>query len=323
MSLSDFEIQLNKWGRDRVPFLFVVDFEMEKPLAFRLDEISEQEILYDFNGVFNVRESEARSNVDSKIVPFPSPIETYRRKFDHVFHHLAVGDTYLANLTIKTPIETRLSLRDIFFLSKARYKLWFKDEFLVFSPEIFVQIRNEKIYSFPMKGTINADIPDAAEKILNDQKELAEHITIVDLIRNDLSYVAENVRVSKFRYIDIITAAEKRLLQVSSEIVGDVKAPFDTIGSLIVKLLPAGSVSGAPKKKTVDILRNAEGEPRGYYTGVTGIFDGNSLDSGVMIRYIEQHAGKKFYRSGGGITAQSNYKQEFTEAIEKIYVPLN
>src|SRR5690606_17118068 len=101
-----------------------------------------------------------------------------------------------------------------------RYKLFFDNQFLVFSPETFVQIREGKIFSYPMKGTIDADVPDAERKIMADRKELAEHITIVDLIRNDVSQVAQHVTVNRFRYIDRIKTNQKTLLQVSSEIVG-------------------------------------------------------------------------------------------------------
>jgi para-aminobenzoate synthetase component 1 len=87
--------------------------------------------------------------------------------------------------------------------------------------------------------------------------------------------------------------------------------------------LPAGSVTGAPKAKTVEIIKAAEQEPRGFYTGILGIFDGKQLDSGVMIRFIEKVDGRFFYRSGGGITTQSDCKAEYEEAINKIYVPVN
>ena len=162
------------------------------------------------------------------------------------------------------------------------------------------------------------------ENILNDPKELAEHITIVDLIRNDISQVASNVVVKRFRYIEEIRTHEKNLLQVSSEIVGDLTPDYSScIGDLILSLLPAGSVSGAPKSKTVEIIRAAENERRGYYTGVFGYFDGVNLDSGVMIRYIERSGDKLFYRSGGGITTQSNARTEYQELIDKVYVPID
>jgi para-aminobenzoate synthetase component 1 len=109
---------------------------------------------------------------------------------------------------------------------------------------------------------------------------------------------------------------------MSSEISGELPLNYyETLGDLIFKLLPAGSISGAPKKKTVEIIRQAEQYDRGFYTGIFGIFDGENLDSGVMIRFIEQTAEGLFYKSGGGITAKSNCSEEYQELIAKIYVP--
>jgi para-aminobenzoate synthetase component 1 len=159
--------------------------------------------------------------------------------------------------------------------------------------------------------------------LLADRKEIAEHVTIVDLIRNDLSQVASGVHVSRFRYVEEIQTASKTLLQVSSEVVGDLEDDYAArIGDILVRLLPPGSVSGAPKPRTLEIIRDVEQEQRGYYTGVFGIFDGERLDSGVMIRFIEKQGDRYFYRSGGGITTQSTAASEYQEVIDKVYVPL-
>lgn len=321
MTLSEFKETMNQWGQQHVPFLFVVDFEMEKPFIIRWSDIRAEDILYSVNGVSNDHEKITRSSV--RIQKFPEPIFNYEEKFRKVFSHLAYGDTFLTNLTISTEVNLDQSLRDVFHLSSAKYKLLFKDQFLVFSPEIFVQIRNGKIFSYPMKGTIDAAIMNAKEKILSDKKELAEHVTIVDLIRNDLSQVAMNVEVSRFRYIDEVKTESKNLYQVSSEIQGDLREGYnDKLGDILLQLLPAGSVSGAPKPKTLEIIREVEARKRGYYTGIFGCFDGKELDSGVMIRFIENKDGKYYYRSGGGITTQSVAALEYQEAIDKVYVPV-
>jgi para-aminobenzoate synthetase component 1 len=174
-----------------------------------------------------------------------------------------------------------------------------------------------------MKGTIDAALPQAENSILSDEKERAEHATIVDLIRNDLSMVATNVKVEKYRYIDRIHAHDKELLQVSSIITGRLEENYrERIGDIIFRLLPAGSVSGAPKKKTIEIIKEAEQYERGYYTGVFGYFDGSRLESGVMIRFVENVDGTLYYKSGGGITAYSNCESEYQEMIDKVYVPL-
>lgn len=194
---------------------------------------------------------------------------------------------------------------------------------MVFSPETFVKIKDGKIASYPMKGTIDAAVQNAEETILNDPKETAEHHTIVDLIRNDLSMVSKNVRVENFRYIDYIKTADKSLLQVSSEIVGDIQDDFfDHLGDRFFTLLPAGSISGAPKAKTVEIIQEAEGYDRGFYTGVFGYFDGQNLDSAVMIRYIEQQGDGMVFKSGGGITTFSDCKKEYEELKDKVYLPI-
>ncbi len=126
-------------------------------------------------------------------------------------------------------------------------------------------------------------------------------------LRNDLSQVASNVAVVNFRYVEEVTTHDKTLLQVSSRITGRLPDDYrDNIGDIIMKLLPAGSVSGAPKTRTLEIITEAEGIKRGYYTGICGYFNGTNLDSGVMIRFIENKNSALYYRSGGGITAQSN-----------------
>ncbi len=323
MSLDQFISTLNAWGAARLPFLFLVDFELKRPVALRLEDINPQDLLYSINGFSNNPAPLPRAR---KILlqKFPISQEAYRLLFNRVQHHLGYGDSFLLNLTVKTPVQLNCSLREVFSYAVARYKCWLRDEFVVFSPETFVQIRGNKIYSFPMKGTIDARVPDAYNTILEDVKEKAEHVTIVDLIRNDLSMVASSVEVNRFRYSEEINTNHSRLLQVSSEISGLLPEGYHRqLGELLVTLLPAGSVSGAPKPKTCAVIREVEGDDRGYYTGVMGYFDGVNLDSGVMIRYIEKQGDEFFYRSGGGITTQSKAAKEYQELIDKIYVPVD
>jgi para-aminobenzoate synthetase component 1 len=321
MTIEQFRDKMNTWGRERVPFFFIIDFEMKKPLIIQLHDVDPSEIQFDINGFSNTHQQLSHHHIPV-ITKQPIPFDAYRKKFDVVYDHLSQGNSYLTNLTTQTEIEINCDLSYIFKASKARYKLLFKDELVVFSPEIFVQIRDGMIYSFPMKGTIDAAVPDAANVLLNDTKELAEHVTIIDLIRNDLSEVAQHVKVKRFRYIEEIKTNEKKLLQVSSEVVGTLSVEKE-LGDIFLRLLPAGSVSGAPKPKTIQIIREAEKDDRGYYTGVFGYFDGKHLDSGVMIRFIEKKEDKYFYRSGGGITTQSIEEKEYQELIDKVYVPLD
>lgn len=314
---------MNNWGKESIPFLFIIDFEIKTPLVFRIDEINNIEILFQLNEITNYRYDGSHPK-DINFNKFPVSPSEYSRQFDEVIRHIAMGNTYLLNLTCATPIQTNLSLRDIYNYSESKYKLLYHDDFVCFSPETFINISNGKVRSYPMKGTIDASIENAEQIILNDAKETAEHYTIVDLIRNDLNMVAKNVSVEKFRYIDTIKTSHKDLLQVSSVISGDLGSDYAShIGDIIFTLLPAGSISGAPKKKTVEIILNTEEYQRGFYTGIFGYFDGKNLDSAVMIRFIENTPKGMIYKSGGGITSFSDKNSEYLEMIDKVYVPID
>lgn len=314
--------RLNNLGHKGTPFLVLIDFAMRQPQVFPLSDIRPEELLFDINGTTNAPAAEALHE-PIYFEKYPISFIDYTQKFNLVQQHIQAGNSFLVNLTVPTPIATNLELRDIFLHSTAKYKLWYKDQFVVFSPEIFVQISDGKIASFPMKGTIDADTPNAVQLILKDKKETAEHNTIVDLIRNDLSMVATNVRVEKLRYLDRVITNGKHLLQVSSKIVGNLPADYRShLGDILFKLLPAGSITGAPKPKTINIIAQAEQYDRGFYTGIIGLFDGEKLDCGVMIRFIERTPRGLVYKSGGGITSFSGLEKEYQEMIDKVYLPI-
>jgi para-aminobenzoate synthetase component 1 len=317
-NISNAILNMNKFGKEKIPFLFIIDFELENAFVFPISDLDKENVHFKIN-----HKQEQILAKEIKFRKTPVNFNIYKKSFDYVNEEIKKGNSYLTNLTFPTEININLSLEEIFIFSNAKYKLLFKNEFVVFSPETFVKIEDGIISSYPMKGTIDAGIPNAKEILLNDEKELAEHITIVDLIRNDLSIVAKNVYVDKFRYIEKIKTNEKELFQVSSKIVGELEQNYnEKIGEIIFSLLPAGSISGAPKKKTIEIIKSAEIDNRGFYTGVFGIFDGNNLDSAVMIRFIENKNGKLIYRSGGGITYLSDVNLEYQELIDKVYVPI-
>lgn len=314
--------RMNQLGAERRPFLFVIDYKQETIFVAEPDAIDPQELRYKLNGYTN---ASTLPVLHESILwePVPIPEEAYAASFRKVAAHIHAGDSYLTNLTCTTPVHTNLSLRDVFDRSAARYKLWMKDRFVVFSPEIFVKISDGYIYSYPMKGTIDASLPNAREQILNDPKEAAEHATITDLIRNDLSLIATDVTVLRYRYIDELQTNCGRLLQVSSEIRGRLPYTWPSqIGEWLFALLPAGSITGAPKRKTMQIIAEAETHERGFYTGVMGYFDGQRLDSAVMIRFLEQQGEQLFFKSGGGITSRSDMQSEYNEMKQKVYVPI-
>lgn len=312
---------MNKYGVEREPFMFIIDFDMKSPEIHKLNSVPPG-IKFFTPLLSNVQAGQ----IYTKPVSFkkhPVPFSIYSEAFRNVQKNISLGNSYLLNLTFPTLIETEVTLEEIFNASVAKYKLLYYNQFVVFSPEIFVRISDGEIKSFPMKGTIDASVDGAENVILNDEKEMAEHNTIVDLIRNDLSIFADEVRVNRYRYIDEIKTKDTVLLQVSSEISGRLRKGYEShLGEIITGMLPAGSVTGAPKKETVRIIMESETYERGWYTGVFGVFDGKSLDSAVMIRFIEKDSDKFFFKSGGGITYLSDPVKEYEELISKVYVPI-
>ena len=316
--------RMNKLGAHRKPFFFLIDFDEANCIVEEPQHIPAEELLYQFPNATNVTGRETDFPRDFSWQPDPQPFEAYARSFEIVHRNLALGNSFLTNLTCATPVRTDLTLRQVFDHAHARYKLWLKDKFVVFSPEIFVRIEDGMIYSHPMKGTADATVPNADVRLLADEKEAAEHATITDLIRNDLSQVASEVTVPRYRYLEELQTNHGPLLQMSSEIRGRLfEDYYASLGDLFFCLLPAGSITGAPKKKTVEIIREAETYDRGFYTGVMGYFDGTNLDSAVLIRFLEKDAdGGLVFKSGGGITFKSIAKNEYEEMKEKVYVPI-
>lgn len=338
---------INALGAQERPFLFVIDYSTEHSYVSLLEDINPDEVLYSFPSWSNDSAELERYGVEAvsrevrnpdalksdtlsgeacdKVIWEISPetAETYRRKLDIIQRHQHAGNSFLANLTCRIPVRTNLSLKEIYLRSEAMYRLWFRSHLVCFSPEIFVRIENGIISGYPMKGTIDASLPDAAQKLMDDEKEAAEHATIVDLIRNDLSRVASEVHVPRYRYIDLLHTNKGDILQTSSRIEGKLADDYRShIGDILFSQLPAGSITGAPKRRTVEIIREAEDYDRGFYTGVMGICCDGSLESAVMIRYVEQEKDGLVFKAGGGITAQSRWKSEYEEVMQKAYVPI-
>lgn len=317
--------QFNKLGQQRIPFFFVINFAGNDFYLQPLAELS-NEVFFDFDGFQHL---DTTYRPITTIIRQPTVQQTidlkdYYSAFQQVKNYMQDGHTYLLNLTFPTKIVLQNSLLDIFIASRAKFKLYFKNQFVAFSPERFIQITHNVIKTYPMKGTINANLPNAAQTILANTKEMAEHTMVVDLLRNDLSRIATKVRVERFRYLDKIQAGNNMLLQVSSEISGQLPPQWQNqLGDILAQLLPAGSISGTPKKRTLEIIQQVEGYDRGFFTGIFGYFDGKNLDSAVLIRFIEQRDNEFFYKSGGGLTIDSNLQQEYQEMLAKIYIPVS
>ena len=369
--------KINRLASQDEPFLFVINYQGDKAFIRQLSDINPEECLFDFEGRGNLshawKETLKEETSETTWQMEPPLYEDYERSFNIVKSNIMAGNSYLTNLTNRVPVNCNLSLEEIFHRAKGKYKLLLrrkrtqaedkahlkeeaqnkahlKEEnltpFVCFSPETFVKIKGGRIYSYPMKGTLDASLPNAEKLLMEDRKEAAEHATIVDLIRNDLSRVAEDVRVDKYRYVDVLHTNKGDILQTSSEISGRLPEDYPHhLGEILDAQLPAGSITGAPKDKTMQIIHEAEGYDRGFYTGIMGIYDQGELNSAVMIRFIEEETspvdfeadgeknfkaneGKKpkesrelYFKAGGGITSKSDCRREYEEVIQKIYLP--
>lgn len=325
---------MNRWGALRRPFFFMLDFEAKRGEILPISELAAHSIFADFSGSDAFQSNWLKTNqlgptylpssIPVTLKAFPMDIEAYRSQFEAVQDVLKQGDSFLLNLTCETPININRSLEEIFIQARSKYKLLYKKQFVSTSPETFIQIKEGVIHTHPMKGTLPVDYPNAEQTLLADVKEKAEHSTIVDLLRNDLSRVAHDVQVKRFRYTETLETHQGGLLQTSSHITGTLPENYQNeLGDLLKQLLPAGSISGAPKKKTVQHIKQIETHARGFYTGIMGIFDGNNLDTAVLIRMIVQTQTGLVYKSGGGITALSQLEEEYNEMQQKIYVPIH
>lgn len=312
--------QINQAGSSSTAFLFAIDYEMTEGL-FIENPLDQSEVYFQFGQKGN-KPSAAPTSEKPYLKATPIPLLEYQEQFNKVVEASRKGEVQVTNLTARTPIETNLSDLDIFCLSNSTYQLYIPGRFVCFSPERFVRIAEGYISSNPMKGTIDAHLPNAEQELLDNPKELAEHTITVQLIADELAAISSDVRIERFRYIDRIETIHKCLLQVSSEIIGKLKDDYAAhLGDILFKLLPAGSIAGSPREAALQMIRQVEGYKRGYYCGIAGYFDGKELDTAVLIRFIERDQHGRYFRSGGGITADSLCEQEYQEIQNKIYLP--
>jgi para-aminobenzoate synthetase component 1 len=269
----DFKEKLNLLGSKKEPFFFCISYDMSQWEVHKLSQIP-NDIKFNIDNKYTnySTNNNTQNNTNYKLKNSPIPFIDYKDKFNTIQKQIRNGNTYLVNLTAKSNITTNLTLKDLYKIANAKFKLYFKDKFICFSPERFVKCTNNKIYTYPMKGTIDASIHNAKQIILTDNKELAEHTMVVDLLRNDLSIVSSNVKVDKFRYCEKIDAGDKQLLQISSQISGQLKDNWqNNIGDILTSILPAGSITGTPKKQTINILNKIEDYNREFFTGIFGV----------------------------------------------------
>ncbi|WP_434270117.1 aminodeoxychorismate synthase component I [Aliarcobacter cryaerophilus] len=316
--VTNFQDILNKFGSLKEPFLFLISYDLKKTYIEKLQNLSQ-------NIKFEIDSKNKKNIKDYSLKKYPISFDEYKKKFDLIQDEIKNGNSYLLNLTAQTKIDTNLTLDNIYEVSSSLLKLRVKLDdldFVCFSPEKFIDIKDNKIYTYPMKGTIDTNLTDAKNILLNSKKELAEHTMVVDLLRNDLGKVANNIKVEEFRKFSKISTKDRELFQTSSIISGDLQNNWqEKIGDILSNILPAGSITGTPKKSTIEILNNIENYDRGFYSGIFGIFDGINLQSFVLIRFIENINNELFYKSGGGITSDSTAKEEYEELLNKVYLP--
>jgi len=200
--------KMNFLSANKLPFFFMIDFLAQNIIILEEKDLEKADIFIKFPD-FKFEKPIQNSEKNIFWENFPQSREDYQKGFEIVQKNLKGGNSYLANYTCQTEIKTNLSLKEIYKISDAKYKVYYDDQFVFFSPETFVEIKENKIFTYPMKGTIDASVENAANVLKEDKKELAEHYTVVDLLRNDLSMVADNVQLEEFQRIDFIKTSQR------------------------------------------------------------------------------------------------------------------
>ena len=222
--------------------------------------------------------------------------EVYERAIEQVKEAIKRGDSYQLNYTYPIELATHCEIGRVFLEvlenQDTAYKAFITNEYesiASFSPELFFQKRGACITTRPMKGTIargEDSIKDAENRafLKNDEKNRSENVMIVDLLRNDLSKIVHEVEVSKlFEVLSYPT-----LHQMISEIKGTLKEGV-SFRDILLALFPCGSITGAPKLKTMEIIKQLEGYARGVYCGMIGVIEGEDMSFSVPIRTIVQN----------------------------------
>ena len=211
-------------------------------------------------------------------------------------------------------------------LNPAPYSSFFKlsDQFVISSsPERFISINNNIIETKPIKGTLKR-LPEKKldlEQISilrNDEKNIAENLMIVDLLRNDLSKCCELNSVKVNKLFDIESYASVH--HMVSTVVGTLNKDLTAI-DILKACFPGGSITGAPKKRAMEIISELENRRRGIYCGSIGYFDeNNNMDTNICIRTIRLSKNKISFAAGGGIVYDSNPIDEYHESLEKVSI---
>lgn len=193
-------------------------------------------------------------------------------------------------------------------------------EIISTSPETLVRLENERLTTFPVagsrpRGATPEEDKALEEELLSDEKELAEHNMLVDLGRNDLGRICKfgSVEVTEYKQIHKYS----RIMHICSQVEGDIREEYDSLDA-IESVLPAGTLSGAPKIRACEIIEELEKTPRGIYGGALGYLDftGN-MDTCIAIRMAVKKGEKVYVQAGAGIVADSVPETEYEETANK------
>ncbi|MEN8239707.1 MAG: aminodeoxychorismate synthase component I, partial [Actinomycetota bacterium] len=261
--------------------------------------------------------------------------DQYNDAFDKVQAHILDGDTYQVNFTF--PLHAAFTgdpdvfYNDLVCAQRPRYAahLWHGDtHVLSVSPEKFFTVSGRTIETQPMKGTaprgrtVEEDLANR-DALIASEKDIAENLMIVDLIRNDIGKIAETGTVTT---TDLFDVERYRTVWQMTSTVEATLAESTTLSDVFAALFPCGSVTGAPKGRSMQIIADLEQHPRGTYCGTVGFIppgdglDGVSFNVAIRTVEIDDAEGVARYGVGGGVTWDSTVDHEFHEAVTKFEV---
>ncbi len=259
--------------------------------------------------------------------------ERFCNMIDKAKDYIYEGDIFQVVLSNRIEAEITGSLFDTYRVLRTTnpspYMFYFSSDDIEIagaSPETLVKLTDNQLYTFPLAGTRprgKTEEEDLAleEELLSDEKELAEHNMLVDLGRNDIGRISEigSVHVDKYLSIERFS----HVMHIGSTVSGTLRSDLDSL-SAIDSILPAGTLSGAPKIRACEIINELEDNKRGIYGGAIGYVDlSGNIDTCISIRIAFARNNKVFIRSGAGIVADSVPDNEFDECLNKAAAVIN
>ena len=256
--------------------------------------------------------------------------EAYEMAITQIHHHLRQGDTYQVNYTVQLKQDLSANpfaiYNRIVVEQEAGYNAYVEhDEMAVISmsPELFFEQNGRELTTRPMKGTTQRGVTDQedleqASWLEQDPKNRSENMMIVDLLRNDMNRISEvgSEHVERLCQVEQYST----VWQMTSTIKSQLREDVDLV-EIFRSLFPCGSITGAPKIATMEIIKDLEPQPRGVYCGTIGLLIPNGCRIfNVAIRTIQLHQGKAIYGVGGGITWDSTWESEYREVHQKAAV---